>query len=527
MTRAQPLSGSPDETSNTVRGESLTKIFAGVKVLRDVDIEIVPGEIHALLGANGSGKSTLVKILTGVYQPDGGAIVIGDRRLSAIGSPQEADGLGIAVVHQEAPLIDSFTVAECIAQFRGYPTRGSRIQWSRLNDEVAAMMERFGLAIDPHQLAGKLSAAERSMVAIVIALERVKSGLRLLVLDEVTASLPRNQAEPYLEQVISIAASGVGVLMVTHRLAELQGRASRVTLLRDGRVAYRATADELDERRIVTEMVGTPPGEQTPEKSANLGVLVKLWQSREDGGKPATSDAGPALKLEALTGARLRDLSMSVDPGEIVGVAGLSESGVGELPLVLAGSLPLRSGRIVVEGRAVPATRARPRDMIRAGIAVLPADRLHSGGVGSLPVAENVLLPDLRRYWHQPKRQKSVLSRVIREFDIRPTNPFALFGELSGGNQQKTILGKWLLLRPKVLVLDDPTNGVDPHARSTIFELLRDAAAEGVAIVMFSTEPEQFASICSRVVVLREGRVAKELVDEELTPQSISEWCYG
>jgi ABC-type sugar transport system ATPase subunit len=364
------------------------------------------------------------------------------------------------------------------------------------------------------------------MVAIVIALERVKSGLRLLVLDEVTASLPRNQAEPYLDQVMAIAASGVGVLMVTHRLAELQGRATSVTLLRDGAVAYRAKAGQIDERRIVSEMVGAGSGAAgAPPEGGRLGVLVKLWQAREAGTKPKTVD-GPALRIEGLAGVRLQGLSMSVAPGEIVGVAGLGEAGVTELPLILSGALASKGGRIVVDGKPLPA-RARPRDMIRAGLAVLPADRLHAGGIAPLSVAENTLLPDFARYWHHPQRERSVLRKLVADFDIRPPNPMVLFGRLSGGNQQKTILAKWLLLRPSVLVLDDPTNGVDPHARRKIFELLRDAAAEGVAVVMFSTEPEQFASICSRVVILRGGKAAKELAGDELTPQTISQWCYG
>ena len=225
---------------STIRAETrgLTKVFAGRQVLRGINLEIRAGEIHALLGANGSGKSTVVKLLTGVYQPDGGVIAIGGREVRAIASPHVASSLGVAVVHQEAPLIDSFSVAECIAQFRGYPTQGWRIQWARLDREVRAMLERFDLAIDPGTRAGRLSAAERALVAMIIALDRVRSDLRLLILDEVTAALPRNQAEPYLDRVAEIARSGVAVLMVTHRLAELHGRASRATVLRDGAVVY-------------------------------------------------------------------------------------------------------------------------------------------------------------------------------------------------------------------------------------------------------------------------------------------------
>jgi ribose transport system ATP-binding protein len=463
-------------------------------------------------------------MLTGVYQPDGGSILIGGRRVSAIASPFEANALGIAVVHQEAPLIDNFAVAECIAQFRGYPTSATRIQWRKLHREVADLLARFDLRIRPEQLAGTLSAAERALVAIIIALDRVKTGLRLLVLDEVTASLPRNQAEPYLERVTGIARSGVGVLMVTHRLAELHGRASRVTLLRDGRVAYMASSGQIDEGRIVAEMIGTPTPTEAEAPSAKRGVLARLWSLRASKAGPVAN--GAALELDHLTGARLHDAALAVPPGEIVGIAGLPESGVGELPLILAGALSPRAGSIRIAGRALPG-RLTPRKVIAAGMATLPADRLRSGGIATLSLRENALLPDLLRYWHHRRRERQVLLRLVMDFDIRPPDPNAIFGRLSGGNQQKTILGKWLLLRPKVLVLDDPTNGVDPAARRTIFDLLRDAASEGMAIVLFSTEPEQFANVCSRVVILRGGSVAAELTGAELNPQSISQWCYS
>ncbi len=210
-------------------GTGLSKSFVGRSVLKQIDIQIADGEIHALLGANGSGKSTLVKILTGVYAPDAGAIAIAGRQLTNIASPHQANELGIAVVHQEAPLIDTMTVSECIALFRGYPMTGGSISWGRLHRDVAAMLEAFGIHIDPRQLAAKLSAAERALIALMIALDRVKSGLQLLILDEVTASLPRDEAEPYLDRVSELARSGIGVLMVTHRLAELRGRVSRVT----------------------------------------------------------------------------------------------------------------------------------------------------------------------------------------------------------------------------------------------------------------------------------------------------------
>jgi ribose transport system ATP-binding protein len=324
-----------------------------------------------------------------------------------------------------------------------------------------------------------------------------------------------------------IARSGVGVLMVTHRLAELHGRASNVTILRDGRVALQGPAASFDTRQILAEMMGSrvEPPEQLSKRSA-ARALRRLWDS---GGSqspaPSTLNA-PALVLDAVKSLRLKGTSFSVDAGEIVGVAGLSEAGINELPYVLAGVVKQSGGRIVINGRPLAPT-AGPRDVIEAGMAVLPADRHNSGGIGSLSVAENTLLPELFRYWHRPGREKSVLRQMIETFDLRPPSSAAIFGKLSGGNQQKALLAKWLLTRPKVMVLDDPTNGVDPNAREKIFDLLRDAARENVGVLIFSTEPEQLASVCSRVLILRDGLIVHELRDAELTPQTIGQWSYA
>lgn len=512
-----------------VNGEGLTKSFAGQRVLDGVDIALDTGEVHALLGANGSGKSTLVKILTGVYQPHAGQIRIGGRVLSGIASPHEANALGIAVVHQEAPLIDTMSVAECIAIFRGYPMAAfGRIRWRALHDEAAAMLGRFGVTVSPRQLAGKLNPAQRALVALVIALDRVTAGLELLVLDEVTASLPEDQAAGYLERVAAIAARGVAVLMVTHRLSELKGLAGQVTVLRDGRRVYAAPAGELGEDGLVAHMIGSRRNGVTRRATAasSAGAVRRLWDVGAGGGRLPAEPGQSAVAVEHLAGEFLRDISFAVEAGEIVGVAGLVDSGVGELPQVLGGVLPRHAGAIRVAGRALPA-RLTPREAIDAGVALLPADRLRNGGIATLTVADNAVLPQVGRYWHRRGREQATLKEMVSLLDIRPPLPRALFGKLSGGNQQKVLLGKWLLTRPALLVLDDPTSGVDPAAREKIFEILRDAAGEGIGVLFFSTEPEQLAAMCSRVLVLKAGRVAAELAGTELSRETISHWCYA
>ena len=357
------------------------------------------------------------------------------------------------------------------------------------------MLERFDLSIDPSALAARLSAAERALIAMIIALDRVRSNLKLLILDEVTAALPRNQAEPYLDRVAALARSGIAVLMVTHRLVELHGRASKATVLRDGAVAYEAEISDVDEARLIEEMVG-PARESAKGSMASVRTsgLPSLWSGRKE--KPGR---GTALSVRGLEGATLHNLSFEVRHGEIVGIAGLSDSGVTELPNILAGLQAPTAGEISIGGKPVPA-RAAPRTFIEAGMAVLPADRLRSGGVASLSVAENILLPDLGRFWLKPRREAQFMERIVALFDVRPASAGTLFGKLSGGNQRKAILAKWLALKPQALVLDDPTSGVDPAARRKIFELLREAASNGIGVLAFSTEPEQLAAFCSRVL---------------------------
>jgi ABC-type sugar transport system ATPase subunit len=506
----------------------LSKSFAGVTVLRGVNLTLEAGEVHALLGANGSGKSTLVKILTGVYQPDAGSITVRGQTTPAFASPHEAGSRGIAVVHQEAPLIDTMTVAQCIGVFRGFSTSAlGRVDWARLERETKALLDRYEVQVCPRQLAGKLSPAERALVALVIALDRVRTGVELLILDEVTASLPEDQAEVFLRRVGKVAKDGVAVLMVTHRLTELGDLAQAVTVLREGRVVHSAPAGEATDEQLVAHMVGVGTADARVEDRKSGSAVRGLW-SAENGSLPVRPLAkeSTVLSLEGVSGTFLRDVHFEVRRGEIVGVAGLVDAGIAELPQILGGLVTRRGGNIRVAGVQMPISM-RPAQAIEAGLAVLPADRLRNGGIANLSVADNVILPQVDRFWRQRHLKAEVLQNVISTLDVRPPSARVLFGKLSGGNQQKSLLGKWLLMRPAVLVLDDPTSGVDPGAREKIFEILHAAAREGLAVLLFSTEPEQLASICGRVLILRQGRIVTELTGQTLNRETISRWCYA
>jgi ribose transport system ATP-binding protein len=527
-----------------VAAHGIRKAFpATPRALDGVDLTVGAGEVHALLGANGSGKSTFVKTLTGVYQPDAGTITIGGRTFDQIASPTAAGELGIAVVHQESPLVDTLTVSECVALFRGYPTSGGRVRWKRLHRETAELLERYDVRVDEHALAGLLSPAERALVALAIALDQVTTGVELLILDEVTASLPEDQAEPFLARVGALARAGTPVLTITHRLAELHGLATHVTVLREGRVVFNGTVDDADDEQLVGHIVGgSPQALVGDERTAGDGAAAdrRSDASAPPAAAPARSNGAKArlwtgrrgrvgervLKVDGLCGARLRDVSFELRAGEIVGVGGLKEAGVGELPLLLSAAQRRGGGTVEIDGTRLAAS-VDPAAAIGAGLALLPADRLRSGGVASLPVRENVVLPNTRRFWHRRAAEREVLRQVIEDLDVRPPSPQALFGSLSGGNQQKVLLAKWLLVGPSVLVLDDPTHGVDPGARATMFSLLREAADEGLAVLLLSTELEQLVSMCSRVLVVRDGAIAKELVGAELTRETVSKWCYA
>jgi ribose transport system ATP-binding protein len=287
-------------------------------------------------------------------------------------------------------------------------------------------------------------------------------------------------------------------------------------------------AAEAEHRQLVSMMVG-PSAPTSEAATAAGGSMARLWKAfgLPDGkSAPARSEGDAVLVAERLSGQVLRDVSFTLRRGEIVGIAGLTESGIAELPLLLGGVTSRTGGRLVVNGEELP-QKMTPRRAIDAGVALLPVDRLRSGGIATLDVTENTLLPSLGRFWHARGRERAAMDQVIREFDVQPPRREALLGKLSGGNQQKVLLAKWLALRPNVLILEDPTSGVDPNARATMFRVMREAAQEGVAILFLSTEPDQLAAMCSRVLVLRDGGIAAELTGADLDRDVVSQWSYA
>lgn len=511
---------------------SVCKTFAGVRALQRVTLNIPDGDVTAVVGANGSGKSTLAKVLSGVYRPDSGDLTVGRATSGGFHSPSEATAAGVRIVHQEAPLVNALSVAEAMAMFSRYPTgAGGRIRWRELARWARANLEQLNVAIDPRQPCSSLSSAERALVSLAVALGA--GAPHLLILDEVTAALTEGEAATYLGRMRTIAERGGAVMMVTHRLGELR-YADRVVVLRDGQVVASYTG-VVDEEHLIADMVG----DRTYRAQGRISTLgqrpevARLWE--EDAKRTAlarsATRAGEVLSVRGLCGSTVHELDLTVARGEIVGVAGLRGSGVDELPYLLTGNRSRRAGEVLVAGQLLP-RRATPADARRLGISFLPADRLRQGGVAALQVSTNVILPDIRRFWHRPGRERAVTEAVIAALDVRPPSAAMRFGNLSGGNQQKVLLGKWLRLAPAVLILDDPTNGVDPGARRVLFEGVFEAARAGMGVLLLSSEPEQLVLHCERVLVLREGRLAHELRrgahgDVDLTLDALTRWAYA
>ncbi len=510
----------------TVTADHITKSFGGFQALRDVSLVLEQGETHALLGANGSGKSTFSKVLSGVYQPDGGTISIGGRTINGFSSPNHANALGVAVVHQEAPLIDTLSVGECMAMFGRYPCRHGRIDWTNLYVEANRRLARYAVDMDSRRISGSLTAGERALVSLVIALDRVETGIGLLILDEATASLTEKQAEAFLQHVQSLARPDLAILMVTHRLAELENRVQSVSVLRDGHLVHSGPWAETTSNEIIETMAGSR--KVGVSKSAVSPADVTRYWAKARSLPPVSDDAAslPRLELRDLKSAVLDGINVGIYAGEIVGVAGLADSGIQELPQILAGEMRYDAGEIHVCGKRLPKL-IDPTITIKAGISVLPADRLRSGGISTLSVSDNLTLPSSDRWWHRTKQKADLASSLIGMLDVRPPDASAIFGTLSGGNQQKVILGKWLSLAPAVLVLDDPTQGVDPNARDLLFAAMHAAAENGVAVILLSTEPDQLAAHCQKVFILRDGKISACLEGEDVTRAKISERSYS
>jgi len=495
-----------------VEARKLTKRFPGQVALDAVDLAVMPGEIHGLVGENGSGKSTLIKCLAGYHAIDGGAIVVGGEEVAGH-SPTRAHELGLRFIHQDPAIFPSLTVAENLALGTRFASSGGRtVRWGAERRAARTALAALELPIDPDARTGDLPQAQRTMVAVARALQPARGGgeARLLVLDEPTASLPEHEVEAIFDVVRSVAARGVGIVYVSHRIEELFALTERITVLRDGRLVTTTATRELDEPRLVRLIVGDTLKETFTERA----------------GPPP--DGPERLRVEGLRGNRLDGVDLTVRAGEVVGIAGLLGSGRSELARSIFGEQRPRAGRIALDGEEV---RFRtPQDAIGAGVALVPEDRRGQSAFAGLTLRENLSIADLAPLTRggsvAAAAERRETARLIEEFDVRPRMPEKPFGLFSGGNQQKAVLARWMRLSPRVMILDEPTQGIDVNAKAEVFALIRRLSAEGVATLFVSSDFAELEHVCHRVLVLRGGRVAAELTGEQMTSQRIVELAF-
>ena len=488
----------------------LSKTFPGGRALDGVSFALARGQVHALIGGNGSGKSTLVRCLAGIQPADpGGEVVVGGERVAADGiSPQWARANGLRFVHQDPGMFPTLTVQENFALGHGYPTAVARIRWGALQRRAQDLLERFQIEARPDQLLGDLRPADRAMIAIARAMQDRYEGradaVSTLILDEPTASLPEDEVELLLSAVRRYVRDGLAIVFISHRLDEVMAISDTVTVLRDGRLVASRPAEGLRERDLVRYIVGE--------------ALEELEQA------PAVDAPGEVVaSLANVTAGPLRDVSLEARAGEVLGLAGLLGSGRTEVLRTLFGSLKVKAGRVEIGHRE--ARFSAPSDAMAEGVAFVPEDRTEAI-FPSMTVRENFSAPSMRRYSRilvNRRREKAEAKAALDEFGVRAAGYEMPISLLSGGNQQKVVLARWLNRRPRLLLLDEPTQGVDVGARADAYAIIRRAAESGMAVIVVSSDFAELADLSDRVLVLTAGRVTGELRGAEVTRHNLTE----
>ncbi|MGW2200940.1 sugar ABC transporter ATP-binding protein [Streptomyces sp. NPDC001774] len=489
----------PPEQPPLLTMSAITKSFPGVRALDGVDLDVAPGEVHCLLGQNGAGKSTLIKVLAGAHQPDGGSITWRGEAVQ-LRSPIAAMRLGIATIYQELDLVEGLSVAENVHLGHEPTTAGFVVRGRAAKASTASLLKRLGHPeIDPARRVGDLSAAQQQIVSMARALSH---DVRLIVMDEPSAALDPDEVDNLFRIVADLTADGVAVVYISHRLEEIRRIGDRVTVLKDGRaVAGGLPAASTPTRDIVALMTGR-----------NVEYVFPP--------RPAEPPAGaPVLQLQGLAReGEFAPVDLELRPGEIVGLAGLVGSGRSEILETVYGARKATAGRVVVDGRAL-----RPgsvRDAVRAGLGLAPEERKAQGLLMLESVTRNVSVSTLARFsragWIDRNGEREASRAATRELSLRPDNPDAPIRTLSGGNQQKAVLARWLLRGCRVLLLDEPTRGVDVGARAELYAVIRRLADDGLAVLLVSSEVPEVLGLADRVLVLREGRVVHTAPAREL-----------
>jgi rhamnose transport system ATP-binding protein len=498
------MSGRPGTRLVELRG--ISKSYGGVDAVADVSFAIERASVHALVGENGAGKSTLVKILTGVVHPDAGEIVV-DGEPERVGDPQAAHRLGIVAMYQEPTVFPDLSVAENVFAGRQPRTRLHTIDWSRMRSTVTGILDDLGVDFGPDTPVRGLGVADRQLLEIAKALS---ASARVLIMDEPTAALSPNEVENLFATVRRLRDRGVAIVFISHRLDEVTEISDSVTVLRDGRHVATRPASELSQGEIVRLMVGRTLDQLFPKEAAEVGDVVLR----------ATGLARRGV---------FADVSLELRRGEIVGLAGFVGSGRSEVARAIFGIDRLDAGELEIAGRRFrPRT---PRSALRRGLAYLPEDRLQQGLVQSMPIATNAslaVLPELTPAGIlRPRRERALARRFMDELRIKATSPAQVVRSLSGGNQQKVVLAKWLAAEPRILILDEPTHGVDVATKADVHRTISHLAAGGLSILLISSELLEILGMSDRVLVMREGRLVDELSRADASEERIIQAAAG
>jgi len=487
-------------TENILELKDITKRFSGVEVLHEVSFSLRAGEVHALLGENGAGKSTLVKVMTGVHQPDKGEIYLDGERVS-FADTRESRQVGIAAIYQELSLFPDLDVAENIFIGRQPTTTGGRIDWRKLYADAEKLLLSLGVHLDLKHKARSLSIAQQQMVEIARAFS---INARILIMDEPTSSLTLNEVADLFRLVRRLRDEGTAIVFISHRLEELFELADRVTIMRDGSYVDTRLLKDVTRDDLIRLMVGRTITDLFPKEDVKAGEVM--------------------LKVENLTHTgTFRDVSFELRKGEILGMAGLVGAGRTNVARAIFGVEPATGGRIQIEGQEVEVTSSQ--QAIKLGLAYVPEDRQLHGLIPAMPITSNISLPILFKYaqrgWLQDKVELRAAYNAALQMEVRANNMWQLARELSGGNQQKIVLSKWLSTKPRILILDEPTRGIDVGTKAAVHGLMSKLAAEGMAILMISSELPEILGMSDRVIVMREGHVTGHFSRAEATQEKI------
>jgi len=490
-----------------LKATAVCKSYSGLHALRDASFELRPGEVHALVGENGAGKSTLIRIFTGADQADSGEIELEGKPITH-NSPGLAKSLGIAAIYQQPALFPDLSVAENLALGLEQSSSWKRIAWRARRRSAAEMLAQIGANIDPDTLASDLSMPQQQLVEIARA---IGADARVLIMDEPTASLSDEETQNLFKAIRLLRARGAGIIYISHRLDELQTIADRVTVLRDGRTVATSPMNAVNQEELIRLMVGRELSAIFPKREVELGET--------------------ALELRGLgcSSTGVSNVSLSVRKGEIVGLAGLVGAGRTELAKAIFGLAPADNGEILLKGER--ARIANPADAIRLGIAYLPEDRRRHGVISELPISANISLAsldELSHLWSMDfRREREIASSYVSRFAIKTPALFSPVSTLSGGNQQKVALSRWLATLPSVLILDEPTQGIDVGAKAQIHELMIELVEQGAAILMISSDLPEILGMSDRVAVMRSGTICAVLDRAEATQERVLSLALG